>query len=195
MVELSFGSLTFKVTQGDITKFPAEAIVNAANKYLEHGGGVAYAIAKAAIGNVREYIKISKEAMREQIGRDWIEHGEVVVTPALKMEQHGIKYVIHTVGPYCGGKWDENKKDKLRKAILGALRKAGELKAESIAFPAISAGIYGCPFEEVVKTFIEVVNEFSKEAKSLKEVYLVLYSKKDYERAKDIFGAEKDGNS
>ncbi|EHR77592.1 hypothetical protein OCC_10830 [Thermococcus litoralis DSM 5473] len=182
-MELNFGSLTFKVAQGDITRFPAEAIVNAANKYLEHGGGVAYAIAKVAAGDVREYIRISKEAMKEQIGRNWIEHGEVVVTPAMKMEQYGIKYVIHTVGPYCGGKWDEDKKEKLKKAILGALRKAEELGVKSIAFPAISAGIYGCPFEEVVKTFVEMVKEFSEEAKSVKEVYLVLYSKKDYERA------------
>jgi len=173
----------FKVVKGDITKFPVEAIVNAANKYLEHGGGVAYAIAKAAAGDVREYIKISKEAMREQIGREYIEHGEVVVTPAMKMEQHGIKYVIHTVGPYCGGKWDENKKEKLRKAILGALRKAEEIGVKSIAFPAISAGIYGCPFEEVVKTFVETVKEFSREARNVEEVYLVLYSKENYERA------------
>ncbi|KPU63914.1 hypothetical protein EP1X_01625 [Thermococcus sp. EP1] len=188
MVELSFGSLTFKVAQGDITKFPAEAIVNAANKYLEHGGGVAYAIAKAAIGNARDYIKISKEAMREQIGRDWIEHGEVVVTPALKMEQHGIKYVIHTVGPYCGGTWDDDKKEKLKKAILGALKKAEELGVKSIAFPAISAGIYGCSLEEVIKTFLEVVEEFSKEAESVREVYLVLYSRTDYERALKVIG-------
>ena len=182
-MKLGFGSLMFKVVKGDITKFPVEAIVNAANKYLEHGGGVAYAIAKAAAGDVREYIKISKEAMREQIGRDYIEHGEVVVTPAMKMEQHGIKYVIHTVGPYCGGKWDENKKEKLRKAILGALRKAEEIGVKSIAFPAISAGIYGCPFEEVVKTFVETVKEFSREARNVEEVYLVLYSKENYERA------------
>ena len=182
-MKLEFGSLIFKVVNGDITKFPAEAIVNAANKYLEHGGGVAYAIAKAAIGNARDYIKISKEAMREQIGRDWIEHGEVVVTPALKMEQHGIKYVVHTVGPYCGGTWDDDKKEKLKKAILGALRKAEEIGVKSIAFPAISAGIYGCPFEEVVKTFVETVKEFSREARNVKEVYLVLYSKENYERA------------
>ncbi|USS41119.1 [protein ADP-ribosylglutamate] hydrolase [Thermococcus aggregans] len=187
-MEFEFGSLRFKVAQGDITKFPAEAIVNAANKYLEHGGGVAYAIAKAAAGDVREYIRISKEAMREQIGRDYIEHGEVVVTPAMKMEQYGIEYVIHTVGPYCGGRWDEDKKEKLKKAILGALRKADELGVKTIAFPAISAGIYGCPFEEVVKTFKETVEEFSREAKSVKEVYLVLYSRDSYEQALKVLG-------
>ena len=175
--------MEFEVVKGDITRFPAEAIVNAANRYLEHGGGVAYAIAKAAAGDVREYIMISKEAMREQLGKDFIEHGEVVVTPALRLEKHGICYVIHTVGPYCGGDWDEEKKEKLKKAILGALRKAEELGVRTIAFPAISAGIYGCPLEEVVKTFKEVVEEFSKEARSVERVYLVLYSEGSYRRA------------
>jgi len=186
-MELRFGNLTFKIARGDITRFPAEAIVNAANKYLEHGGGVAYAIAKAASGNVREYIRISKEAMREQLGKNSLEHGEVVVTPALRLEQYGVRYVIHTVGPYCGGRWDEDKREKLRRAILGALRKADELKVRSIAFPAISAGIYGCPLKEVVKTFLEVVEDFSKEAKSIKEIYLVLYSESDYHEARAMF--------
>ena len=180
--------MEFEVVRRDITRFPAEAIVNAANKYLEHGGGVAYAIAKAATGDVREYIRISKEAMREQIGRDHIEHGEVVVTPAMRLEKYGIKYVIHTVGPYCGGVWDGDKKEKLRKAILGALKKADELGVKSIAFPAISAGIYGCPLEEVVKTFKEVVEEFSKEAKSVERVYLVLYSEDAYRTAVETLG-------
>lgn len=180
--------MEFEVVQGDITRFPAEAIVNAANKYLEHGGGVAYAIAKAAAGDAGEYIRLSKEAMREQLGKSSIEHGEVVVTPALRLEKFGIRYVIHTVGPYCGGVWDEDKKEKLRKAILGALRKAEELGVKSIAFPAISAGIYGCPLEEVVRTFEEVVGEFGREAGSVEKVYLVLYSKGDYERALKAIG-------
>ncbi|WP_297497414.1 [protein ADP-ribosylglutamate] hydrolase [Thermococcus sp.] len=167
--------MEFEIVRGDITRFPAEAIANAANRYLEHGGGVAYAIAKAATGNAREYVRISKEMMREQLGKDWIEHGEVVVTPALRLEKHGIRYVIHTVGPYCGGIWDGEKKEKLRRAILGVLRKAEELGVKSIAFPAIGAGIYGCPLEEVVKTFQEVVEEFKGEAKSVERVYLVLH--------------------
>ena len=186
-MEFRFGNLSFKIAQGDITRFPAEAIVNAANKYLEYGGGVVYAIAKAASGNVREYIRISKEAMREQLGKNSLEHGEVVVTPALRLEHYGIKYVIHTVGPYCGGRWDEDKREKLRKAILGALRKADELKVRSIAFPAISAGIYGCPLKEVVRTFLETVEDFSKETKNVREVYLVLYSERDYNEARAMF--------
>ncbi|WP_456444190.1 [protein ADP-ribosylglutamate] hydrolase [Thermococcus sp.] len=175
--------MEFEVVKGDITRFPAEAIVNAANRYLEHGGGVAYAIAKAAAGDAMEYIRISKKAMREQLGKTSINHGEVVVTPALRLERYGIRYVIHTVGPCCGGVWDGDKKEKLKKAILGALWKAEELGVRSIAFPAVSAGIYGCPLEAVVKTFEEVVGEFSGKAKSVERVYLVLYSERDYGRA------------
>ncbi|QDA32204.1 [protein ADP-ribosylglutamate] hydrolase [Thermococcus indicus] len=174
---------SFEIVRGDITRFPAEAIVNAANRYLEHGGGVAYAIAKAAAGDAREYIRVSKEAMREQLGKDSIEHGEVVVTPAMRLEKFGIKYVIHTVGPYCGGVWDEDKKEKLRKAIMGALKKADGLGVKTIAFPAISAGIYGCPLEEVVRTFKEVVDGFSREARSVERIYLVLYSEDAYRKA------------
>jgi len=169
--------MEFEIARGDITRFPAEAIVNAANRYLEHGGGVAYAIAKAAAGNAAEYIQISKNAMKEQLGKDFIEHGEVVVTPPLRLEKYGIKYVIHTVGPYCGGLWDDDKKEKLKRAILGALRKAEELGVKSIAFPAISAGIYGCPLENVVETFRETIEEFSRKARNLRKVYLVLYSR------------------
>ncbi|NJF25774.1 [protein ADP-ribosylglutamate] hydrolase [Thermococcus sp. Bubb.Bath] len=179
--------MKFEVMKGDITRFPSEVIVNAANKYLEHGGGVAYAIAKAAAGDPREYIRISRKAMREQLGKDFIEHGEVVVTPAMRLEEHGIRYVIHTVGPYCGGVWDDEKKEKLKRAILGALRKAEELGVKSIAFPAVSAGIYGCPLEEVVRTFREVVEEFEREARSVERVYLVLYSERDYKRALKSF--------
>ncbi|WP_290902085.1 [protein ADP-ribosylglutamate] hydrolase [Ferroglobus sp.] len=185
--EIEMGKLKVKLAGGDITKYPAEAIVNAANKYLEHGGGVAYAIAKACAGNAAEYTRISKEAMKEQIGRDYIEHGEVVVTPAMKLEERGIKYVIHTVGPICRGDWNEGLKEKLYKAFKAPLEKAEEMMLRSVAFPAVSAGIYGCPLEEVVKTFLDAVRDFSKEAKSVEEVTLVIYGKEDLEVALKVF--------
>ena len=183
-MEIKFGDVIFKLVRGDITKYPADAIVNAANRYLEHGGGVALAIAKAATeGRPEEYTRLSKEEMKKQVGRDFIEHGEVVVTPALALEKHGIKFVIHTVGPICNGVWNEGFKEKLRKALMAPLKKAEELKLKSIAFPAISAGIYGCPLEDVVRTFLEVVEEFSKSAKSVKEVALVIYDEESAGRA------------
>jgi len=182
--ELKFNGLTFKIARGDITKYPAEAIVNAANKYLEHGGGVALAIAKAATeGNPEKYTQLSKEEMLKQIGRNYIEHGEVVVTPSLALEKYGIKYVIHTVGPICNGLWNADLKEKLKKALIAPLKKADELGLKSIAFPAISAGIYGCPLEEVVKTFVEVIKEFAGITKNIREVSLVLYDEESVKRA------------
>jgi len=163
-----------KIIYGDITNISVDAIVNAANKHLQHGGGVAYAIAKAAAGNANVYSKISKEECIKQLGKDFIEHGEVVVTPAMNLEKVGIKYVIHTVGPICNGKWDEDKADKLYKAYIGAMQKADELKLRSIAFPLISAGIYGCPREKSLEIFKKAARDFLKTANHVKEVIMVL---------------------
>ncbi|WP_457591617.1 [protein ADP-ribosylglutamate] hydrolase [Geoglobus sp.] len=179
--------IRLKLVQGDITKYPADAIVNAANKHLEHGGGVAYAIAKACAGDAQEYTKISKKAMREQFGREYIEHGEVVVTPAMRLEERGIRYVIHTVGPICRGKWGKSYEEKLKLAFLGPLKKAEELGISSIAFPAVSAGIYGCPLELVVETFLKTVEEFSREAKNVREVALVIYDRESLDKARHVF--------
>lgn len=186
--EFKVGEVVVKLVQGDITAYPAKAIVNAANKHLEHGGGVAYVIAKACAGNAAEYTRISKDAMREQIGRNYIDHGEVVVTPAMRLEDRGIEFVIHTVGPICSGKWNDSLKDKLYKAFRGPLDKAEELKIDSIAFPAVSAGIYGCPLEEVVKTFIDAVKDFSENASNVKEIALVIYDEESSEVARRVFG-------
>ena len=185
LYEKKIGDVLLKLVQGDITRYPAKAIVNAANKRMEHGGGVAYAIAKACAGDAGIYTEISKKAMREQFGRDYIEHGEVVVTPAMNLEKMGIRYVFHTVGPICSGKWDEKLKEKLYKAFLGPLMKAEELDVESIAFPAVSAGIYGCDLERVIETFIETLREFK--GSKVKEVALVIYDKESAERALKIF--------
>ncbi|MBE8540623.1 [protein ADP-ribosylglutamate] hydrolase [Geoglobus acetivorans] len=188
-IVLNLNGMDVMLVQGDITAYPAEAIVNAANKYLEHGGGVAYAIAKACAGNAAEYTEISKKAMREQTGRDYIDHGEVVVTPAMRLEERGIKYVIHTVGPICSGRWDESLKKKLYLAFEGPLRKAEEMGLSSIAFPAVSAGIYGCPLNRVVETFLETAKAFSAEATNLREIALVIYDEESARVAAEIFRA------
>jgi len=182
------GNLEVILAQGDITQAPVEAIVNAANKFLIHGGGVALAIAREATGgSPTKYVEVSQKAMAEQVGRMYIEHGEVVVTPGMELEKRGIKYVIHTVGPKCQGRWDPSLKSKLRMAIMGALEKAEELGVSSVAFPMISAGIYGCPFREVLLTFLECLSMFSREAKNVKKVYLVIYDEKRAKEAAKYF--------
>jgi len=185
LAEVEINGIKLKLVQGDITRYPAKAIVNAANKRLEHGGGVAYAIAKACAGDAGKYTEISKKAMREQFGRDYIDHGEVVVTPAMNLEERGIKYVFHTVGPICSGRWNDELKEKLFRAFLGPLEKAEELNVDSIAFPAVSAGIYGCELEKVVETFLEAVKSFK--GSNVKEVALVIYDKESAERALAVF--------
>ncbi len=184
--EIKIGGLTLKVCKGDITRCGAEAIVNAANSRLEHGGGVALAIAKAATdGRPEEYTRISKDEMRKQIGKDEITHGEVVVTPGMALERFGTRFVIHTVGPICGGRWGEDFKKRLKAAIAAPLKKADELGVKSIAYPAVSAGIYGCPLEEVVRTMIKVFREQSKDI-NLREIYLVLYDDESVRRALEV---------
>lgn len=185
--QLKFSKLLVRLVKGDITQFSADAIVNAANKYLEHGGGVAAAIAKACAGSIQEYTRISREEMMKQVRRNYIEHGEVVVTPAMRLEARGVKYIIHTVGPICNGKWNEELMKKLYLAFKAPLEKADELKLRSIAFPAVSAGIYGCPLEEVVKTFLKALMDFDKNCKNLEEVSLVLYDEESIKRAEKVF--------
>lgn len=185
-VSIKFGKLTFSIVEGNIIHFPAEAIVNSVDKYLSYKGGVSRHVAKAAVGDVNKYREISRATMKKQIGRDWIRHGEVVVTPPFRLKRNGVKYVINTFGPDCKARWNKELEEILKLSIIAALRKADELGVERVAFPPIRAGASGCPFKHVVKTFLESVEEFSKEAKNIKEIFLVLLTKKDYDTALEI---------
>ena len=156
---------TLQIVQGDITTEEVDAVVNAANEHLQHGGGVAWAISKRG-GPV-----IQKES------DEWIrQHGTVTHThPA--WTSGGLlpaKYVIHAVGPVWGT-GDEDA--KLADAVSGSLRVADELELKSIAFPAISTGIFGFPKERAAKIILEVIDSYFKEnpLSGLKFVKLVLY--------------------
>ena len=156
---------TLQIVQGDITTEEVDAVVNAANEHLQHGGGVAWAISK------RGGPAIQKES------DEWIrQHGTVTHThPA--WTSGGLlpaKYVIHAVGPVWGT-GDEDA--KLANAVSGSLRVADELELKSIAFPAISTGIFGFPKERAAKIILEVIDSYFKEnpLSGLKFVKLVLY--------------------
>ena len=142
---------------GDITEMDVDAIVNAANEHLKHGGGVAGAI-------VRKGGKIIQEES-DRIG--YCPVGEAVVTTAGSLKA---KFVIHAVGPRWGEGDEEN---KLKRAVMNALKRGEEKGISSIAIPAISTGIFGFPKEKGCKIIVEKVKEFlEKEAKSINEVYL-----------------------
>jgi len=145
------GGQKFQLAQGDLTTETVDAIVNAANSELQHGGGVAWAISRRG-GKI---IQRESEAWVRQHGP--VSHAEPAYTRGGEMP---CQYVIHAVGPVWG---EGNEDHKLAAAVSGSLRRADELKLASIAFPAISTGIFGFPkdraakiiFAEIEKYFLE----------------------------------------
>lgn len=125
------------VIQGDITRIPADAIVNAANGALAMGGGVCGAIFRAA--GVAELTA----ACRALGG---CPTGHAVITPAFGMSS--AKFIVHAVGPVYAEYAPEKAAELLRGAYASALKVAEDNSCRSIAFPAISTGIYGYPLEE-----------------------------------------------
>lgn len=139
--------MPFIIMRNDITKMPADAIVNAANTALKMGGGVCGAIFKAAGASELESA-CNKLAP--------IKTGEAVITPGFKLP---VKYVIHTAGPvYNGGNYGEE--ELLRSCYLNSLELALENGCESIVFPLISSGIYGYPKAEALRVATAAIREF-----------------------------------
>ena len=155
---------TIQIVQGDITTENVDAIVNAANERLQHGGGVAWAISK------KGGPAIQKES------DEWIHrHGPVPHShPAWTSGGHmPAKYVIHAVGPVWG---DGDEDRKLSEAVTGSLRLADELKCSSIALPAISTGIYGFPKDRAAGIlFSSIAGYFQNNLSTLSVIKLVLF--------------------
>jgi O-acetyl-ADP-ribose deacetylase len=154
-----------EVCQGDLTQEPVDAIVNAANSHLAHGGGVAGVIARAGGSSIQQ----ESDAWVREHGP--VSHAEPAYTKAGKLPA---RYVIHAVGPVMGSS-DENR--KLREAVRGSLRRASELEIESLAFPALSTGIFGFPKERAARLFFETIPAYFDEDpdSSLRVVKIVLW--------------------
>jgi O-acetyl-ADP-ribose deacetylase (regulator of RNase III) len=156
---------TIQIVQGDITSEEVDAIVNAANEHLQHGGGVAWAIAKKGGATIQK----ESEA--------WIRHHGRVAHASPAWTSGGLlpaKYVIHAVGPVWG---DGDEDTKLESAVRGSLRVADELNCSSIALPAISTGIYGFPKDRAAGiSFSTIEKYFAQNSSSgLKSIKLVLF--------------------
>ena len=158
---------TLQIVQGDITAEPVDAIVNAANERLQHGGGVAWVISK------KGGPAIQKESDA------WVRaHGPVSHSaPAWTSGGHlPARVVIHAVGPVWGA-GDEDA--KLTAAVSGSLRLADELGLKSIAFPAISTGIFGFPKERAAGVMFEAIRSYfeTNPESGVRLVKLTLYDK------------------
>jgi O-acetyl-ADP-ribose deacetylase (regulator of RNase III) len=130
--------MTVRLIQGDITAFPADAIVNAANSGLLGGGGVDGAIHRAG----GPAILAECRRIRADLFPDGLPTGQAVATTAGNLPA---RWVIHTVGPvYRGSPTDA---ELLASAHRTSIARARELGARSVAFPAISTGVYGYPVE------------------------------------------------
>ena len=137
------------VVRSDITLLETDAIVNAANNHLSAGGGVCGAIFSAA-----GYSEL--KAACDEIG--FCNTGSAVVTPAFSLNA---KYIVHAVGPiWRGGDQDEDK--LLYSAYYSSLTAAAEKGCRSIAFPLVSAGIYGYPSEEAWRIALTACRDFTK---------------------------------
>ena len=157
------GVRAFEVVIGDLLREPVDAIVNAANGHLAHGGGVAAAIARAAGP------ELEAEGDRIVASRGPLAVGEAVVTTAGRLPFKG---VIHAVGPHQGLGREE---ELLLQALGSAFRCASERGWASVAFPAVSSGIFAVPLEVCARAYVRAAREqLAAPASSLRRLRLVL---------------------
>jgi O-acetyl-ADP-ribose deacetylase (regulator of RNase III) len=153
-----------QLIHGDITEEKVDAIVNAANSYLKHGGGVAGALVKKG----GQIIQDESDKIK------FVPVGQAALTSGGKLPA---KFVIHTVGP----RWGEgNEDEKLANAVHNSLQLADKHQFQSISIPAISSGIFGFPLQRCAKIIINTINKYleSFPESHLKKVRICLFDEK-----------------
>ena len=150
-----------EIQQGDITRLDVDAIVNAANTSLQGGGGVDGAIHRAA----------GPGLLTECRTLDGCPTGEARITRGYNL---AARHVIHTVGPVYSGKPQD--KTLLAGCYRNSLQLAADNNLTSLAFPAISCGVYGYPIEEACKIAVDTTYSFLKTNPSISKVIFMLFS-------------------
>ncbi|MEE3447729.1 MAG: macro domain-containing protein [Bacteroidales bacterium] len=162
------------ISRNDITKIDVDVIVNAANTALQMGGGVCGAIFRAA-GPSELQAACDKLAP--------IKTGEAVITDGFKSKA---KYIIHTAGPiYQGGNTVQEK--QLYDCYFNSLKLAAEKNLKSIAFPLISAGIYGYPPSKALSTALKSIHDFLGGYDGEMTVYMIVYNDDAFSAAKKLY--------
>ena len=180
MKEITIGKSKLQIVVGDITAQDTSAVVNAANKQLAPGGGVAGAIHRAAGPGLWE--ECSK------LGG--CETGEAKISLGYNLPN---KYIIHTVGPVYKGTKDDQV--LLRSCYVNSLKLAEEHKIKSVSFPALSTGIFGYPIDKAAYVAIKAIFDYLSGSTDIDLVRMVLYDERAYKehvRALDAINAGVD---
>jgi O-acetyl-ADP-ribose deacetylase (regulator of RNase III) len=176
-----------EVVTGDITRIEADAIVNAANERMLGGGGVDGAIHRAA----GPRLLAACRAVPEVRSGVRCPTGEARMTPAFDLPA---RFVIHTVGPVWGG-GGQGESELLASCYREALRLAHEHGARSIAFPAISTGVYGYPLEAASEVAARTCVSFLKQDPSFDRIYLVAFQESDADIIRTAINAVTDSDT
>lgn len=161
-----------EIRQGDITRLEVDAIVNAANSSLLGGGGVDGAIHRAA----------GPQLLAECRTIGGCPTGEARITGGYQLPA---SHVIHTVGPVYHQLGAARAENLLTQCYKNSLRLAAEKGLRSIAFPAISCGVYGYPIEDACRVAVDSTCRFLQDHPSIEKVVFILFSDSDrqvYER-------------
>ncbi|HKO60976.1 MAG TPA: O-acetyl-ADP-ribose deacetylase [Pyrinomonadaceae bacterium] len=172
MLQSYLGGLV-EVVVGDITAQQVDAIVNAANSSLMGGGGVDGAIHRAGGPTILEECK---EIRRTQYPQG-LPTGDAVLTSAGNLPS---KFVIHTVGPVCG-RHAGSEANLLAACYTNSLQLAMKHDVSTIAFPAISTGVYGYPLNEAAGVSSKAIKLFLSKQHAIEEVRLVFFHDADAE--------------
>lgn len=175
-MELTVGDASIRLLQGDITKIPADCVVNAANSELVGGGGVDGTIHRAAGPTVMMELNRVRP-------RGGCPTGSAVVTRAGLLQA---KFIIHAVGPvWRGGGFQED--ELLASAYSTSLRLAANRQAKRVSFPSMSTGAYGYPLDKAAPVAVKAIRDFLRAGQtSIQEVLCVLFDSRAlqaYEKA------------
>jgi O-acetyl-ADP-ribose deacetylase (regulator of RNase III) len=175
MITKKINNRVIELVKGDITEMETDAIVNAANAQLILGGGVAGAIRKKGGPKIQEECN--------KIGGTYV--GGAVITTGGNLQA---RHVIHAVGPRMGEGDEDN---KLRNATINSLKVADENNLKSIAFPAISTGIFGYPLDRCAEIMLSETINYLKGETGLEKVEFCLFDQKAFDVFENVLEQKK----
>jgi len=177
-MKTQINSAFLELVEGDITEMDVDAIVNAANERLAHGGGVAGVISRKG----GPAIQSESDAWVNTRGR--VVTGSAAITSGGRLKA---RHVIHAVGPVYDG--TARSAELLASAVRAALQMADDHGLKSVALPAISTGIFGYPIEEAAQVMLEAAIAYLRGETGLERVVFCLYGQSAF----DVFARELEG--